>query len=201
MRSKSQWVNWPRKPKKTHHNYVCYNYLGEPSHLATQPCSAGYRHGPNVERQVIERLAEYAFDPALIDQAVTEAVAATEESAIRDRERTEHLARELAAVRRRLDRWFVAFEDGTLDHDEFRERVSALHRQREELAAELARLESVSDRQAEARTRASDLRRHLTDLAGTLPHITQDELWAVLHSLIEEIWVDPAGLVVDVKFV
>lgn len=201
MRSKSQWINWPKKPKKTHHNYVCYNYLGEPLHLATRSCSAGYRHGPDLERQVLDRLAAYAFDAAAIDTAVADAVAATRETVAHDRARAEHLTREIATVRRRLERWYDAFEDGGLPADEFRERVAELQSRREQLESELRAMESAGKEQAKAQAHAEQLRDRLANLATLLPDATREELWAILHNLVEEIRVDADGTISAVRFI
>lgn len=200
MRSKTQWVNWPRLPKKMHRNYVCYNYLGEPAHLVTRRCSAGYRHGPDVERQVIERLSRYAFEPDLIDQTVREVLAAGRDAAEHEAAREQQLRRELDGIEGRLGRWYAAFEDGSLPAAEFGQRVSALHRRREELEAELARLRGAGEARQEAEGRAEDLRRQLADLPDLLPTLTQDELWSVLHNLVSEIRVDAGGRVRDVQF-
>ena len=200
MRSKSQWVNWPRTPKKVHHNYVCYNYLGEPSHMATKPCSAGYRHGPAIERQVIDRLAEYAFDPAIVDRIAADAIAATNESAEQDRARSERLGKELATTQKRIDRWLEAFESGDLRPEEFRVRVSVLQKQREGIEAELGAIRLAGARQAKNLQRTEGLRQRLVDVGALLPLASPGELWAILHALIGEIHVNSAGEITEIKF-
>lgn len=193
MRSKRQWVNWPREPKKFHRNYVCYNYLGSPSHLVTGRCTAAYRHGPRLDRLVLERLAALSADPEVLDRVIEEELRRVQPERAALAGERERLNRALDETNRRLRQYLEAFELGRFPVDVLGERVEELQREKEEIerrAAELAEREERAERQ---RIQADAVRRRLSSFGDALPRLTRDELWQLVHSLVKEIWVDRNG--------
>lgn len=200
MRSKKQWVNWPKEPKRYHRNYVCYNYLGEPSHLVTRPCGAGYRHAEHLEADVLAELERLSMDDRLIDETAAELVAATSEAGA-------DLQLELAAIdgrradlRRRLDRWYAAFEGGDVDLPQLRERIASLQDEDAQLAARSEQARAAVLAAQERGAEAELLKGRLRQLRGLLTGGEPAEVWAVVHALVKEIWVAPDGRITDIRF-
>jgi site-specific DNA recombinase len=200
MRSKSQWVNWPKLPKKLHHTYVCYNYLGEPAHLVRVNCKAGYRHGPELEARVIQALCAYAFQPELMEQAIAEVLASADGEVQQAELQNGQLQKGLASVKRRLERYMAAFEDGTLDAVALRERVSELQAKREDLETQVTRITEAQRHREVTTMKAGQVRRDIQALPALLPEMTRDELWTILHSLVAQIRVDAKGQIAELKF-
>lgn len=197
MRSKKQWSNWPRKPKKEHRNYVCYNYLGQPQHMLTGECKAGYRHGPKVEQAVLEYIQNIAYDKDLIEQVAASRVDPGESEELRAALAVAENG--LREVQRRISRWQEAFEEG-LPLNEFRLRMQELSKKQNYWQEEILNLQ---DRQAEiaAGTLGADsLRQELQRVGPLIQDMEWDELWSFLHQLIDKVLVDSKNQVVKIEW-
>lgn len=200
MRSKRQWANWPRQPKRYHRNYVCYSYLGAPSHLVTGPCRAGYRHGPKLDQEVIHRLSALAADPDVLDRVIEEELRRAQperENLARERER---IVRALADVERRLRQYLDAFEAGSIAASVVGERMDELGKAKEELRQQLRAVTEREQRVERQRIQADTIRARLTSFGAAMDRLTEAERWQIIHTLIREIWVDAAGTIQRIEW-
>lgn len=143
MRAKNVWQNYPRTdPKKVISYYVCYSQDGSAPHMVRSPgCKCGYRHTDEVEGAVTRELYSYSFNRELIRQAVEEEMtkSADKNSVKRALDKAN---KEIARVRKRIERWYDAFEKGTLDTEELADRIIDLRESKLKLQNQISELES-----------------------------------------------------------
>jgi len=200
MRSKRAWSNYPDRPKKHLRHYVCYNHLGEPRHMVTAPCRAGYRNGPRVEATFMAALGEYVADEAMAEQAVAKAVGELGAAGGRLADDLAEVEARRAEIAKKLDRWYAAFEDETLDLGDLKGRVATLQEEDRQLRARADELRVALAAGDRLVARAEEVRGRLRDVAGLLPHATGDELWTIIHGLVRQATVDREGRIVDIQF-
>jgi hypothetical protein len=75
---------------------------------------------------VLEQVAEVFSNTSLVAEAMAEADAAERRGAMDTKRRMAAIRQELAAARRSLDRYFAAFEEGSLSPVDCRERIAHL---------------------------------------------------------------------------
>ncbi|MGH2725319.1 MAG: recombinase family protein [Actinomycetota bacterium] len=112
-------------------------------------CSTRYRYGTawcdaerlprdELEEAVLEQLAEVYSNTSLVAEAIAEADAAERQGAMDIQRRVGATRQELAAARRGLDRYFAAFEEGSLSPADCQDRIAHLKGRIDALEAEEA---------------------------------------------------------------
>ncbi len=168
---------------RTYSYYTCstrYRY-------GTKECSADRLPRELLEDQVFDQLAEVYRDSELIADALDQARLATEQDRGESERRLEALRQERAGSQRALDRYFAAFEEGSLSPAQCKERIGALHQRLDSLAAEEVSLSGrVHDDDAVLVT-AEDLAKWAQDLPGLLLAGSAQQRKALLRKLIKEL--------------
>ena len=95
---------------------------------------------------MLEQVAEVFSNTSLVAEAIAEADAAERQGATDTKRRVGAIRQELAAARRGLDRYFAAFEEGSLSPSDCQERIARLKARIDALEAEDASL-TQEDRQ------------------------------------------------------
>ncbi|MFZ5596450.1 MAG: recombinase family protein [Bacillota bacterium] len=127
MRIKNVWQNYPlAEPQKIIRYYVCYSQDGTARHMALdRRCKCGYKRAVEIETRAFLELSKFNFSQGLLLQAVEETLGGSAGKNIHARA-ADQAARELAALNKKLERWYGAFEKGLLDPAELFERVKEL---------------------------------------------------------------------------
>lgn len=168
-----------------YHYYTCstrYRY-------GTKECAADRLPKAALEEAVIEQMVDVYADGELIAEALAEANLADEKSKEKIVERIASMRQQQAGARRALDRYFAAFEEGSLSPSDCQERVGMLRARIEALEAEERQLaqEPVCD-PLEPITAAE-----VAQWAERLPHLltagSAQQRKALLRNLIKEIQV------------
>lgn len=118
--------------KGLYHYYVCskrYRY-------GTEFCDGDRLPKDALEEAVVDQMVELYSDTALIADALAEIANDDTSAADEIEERRSAITQELAGARRALDRYFAAFEEGSLSPADCRERVARLKDRIEALEAE-----------------------------------------------------------------
>jgi site-specific DNA recombinase len=143
-----------KKSPNAHFEYRYYNCRSA-TRAGTEKC-AGYRiPEAALDRAVLEHIADQLFT---VDRCrrllieLRERTASTREKSAEDRSR---LKRELTEVERRIHRWELAFEEGTLDPRDGGDRVPQLRQRRADLQRALAAAADIQPPPAHLHTRAS----------------------------------------------
>ena len=161
-------------------------------------CSTRYRYGTgfcqgdrlpkdDLEEAVIEQMQDVYRDTSLIDEAM--ATAATE-----DGELAEDPARPLAELRqdlagagRSLDRYFAAFEEGSLSPADCHERIAKLKARIDSLVAEEASLARRAAEQSSEALSPIDVTEWARDLGALLRAGSAQQRKAVFRLLVKEL--------------
>ena len=198
---------------RLYHYYTCstrYRY-------GTSRCDADRLPREALEEAVIEQMAEVYQDSSLVADALAEDKAAERHIVAEAARRIATLRQELAGARRALDRYFAAFEDGSLAASDCQHRIRTLNERLDALIAEEQRLEAeLRDRRSEAPT-ADEIAQWAAALPELLTVGSAQQRKALVRKLVKEIrvmgrdeivptyripplvrapqgWVGPAGL-------
>lgn len=143
-----------KKSPNAHFEYRYYNCRSA-TRAGKEKC-AGYRiPEAALDRAVLQHIADQVFTIERCRRLLTdlgERAASTREKSADDRSR---LKRELADVERRIQRWELAFEEGTLDARDGGDRIRQLRQRRTDLQRALAAAADIQPPPARLRTRAS----------------------------------------------
>jgi site-specific DNA recombinase len=168
---------------RTYSYYTCstrYRY-------GTKHCSADRLPRELLEDQVFDQLAEVYQDSELIADALNQARLATEQERGETERRLEALGQERAGSQRALDRYFAAFEEGSLTPAQCKERIGALQQRLDSLAAEEISLSRRGHDDDAGLTTAGDLAKWAQDLPGLLLAGSAQQRKALLRKLIKEL--------------
>lgn len=126
-------------------------------------------------------------DSELIADALNQAKPATEKSREETERRLAALRQEQAGSQRALDRYFAAFEEGSLSPAQCKERIGALHQRLDSLAAEEISLSGPGDDDDAGLVTAEDLAKWAQDLPDLLLAGSAQQRKALLRKLIKEL--------------
>ncbi|MEN6412180.1 MAG: recombinase family protein [Veillonellales bacterium] len=189
MRTKNVWQNHPQTdPKKITRYYICYSQDGStPYMIKNASCRCGYKKANNIDQLVINRLMKYATKPRLVKEVAAELLAKvnTASTALA----SVQTKKELEAIKKKLNRWYDAFEKGALDPEQLTERVKDLSEQRYHLEHRLLEYEAAETTvQAQARS-IEDFIETLKSFKKVWREATPEEQKAVVRSLIKRVTV------------
>lgn len=194
-----QWTNWPRRPKRYSHNYVCQNRRSTTNRANTKPCDAQYHNGEALERKVINALEQLVMDGKSVQEALKTEISDPEDDALSHRLTT--LNRTISEHQRALERYYRAFEDGALAIEDAAERIQNLQgairqaaRERDDLQEQVR---ECSVQTARAIQRAGQI---LQSFGPLLRAVSEEEIRLVLNNLVSEIRVGKSGEIVLIKW-
>jgi len=172
-----------RGRKGLYHYYVCstrYRY-------GTGFCSGDRLPKDGLEDAVIEQMRDVYRNTSLIEEAIAQ-------NALEDAQPTEDASRRLAGVRqelagatRSLDRYFGAFEEGSLSPADCQERITKLKAHIDALTAEEASLAEKAAEGPEEIPSACDIAEWATDLDTLLRAGSAQQRKALMRLLVKEL--------------
>jgi len=187
MRVKNTWQNHPcTNPKKVIRYYVCYSQDGSAKHMVTKAgCRCGYKRAEEIENKVIDALYHYSYDQELIQYVVDEANNMTDNKSLLAG--INQAQKDLAAIDKKLNRWYDAFEQGAVDPEDLMARVKYLRDRKAYLQRQLAALEK--ELQAD-NTRQNNTKARL-ELLANFPVIWEEadaiERRGIITNMIEKV--------------
>ncbi|KAF1085417.1 DNA-invertase hin [Sporotomaculum syntrophicum] len=200
MRNKTVWQNYPYKPKKIMHYYVCYSQDGSARHMVRDKnCRCGYKQMEDIDNKVIKRLFKLSFNEKLLEGIIKEELAketVDQKNAIRGLNQSQ---KELQQVNKSLDRWYEVFEKGALDPNELTERVKNLRAKREHLENSIREWEEEVKEEKQRTANVKEILETMINFRLIWDLATPDEKRDILINLIQEVRVNKASEV-EVKF-
>jgi len=168
--------------KGLYHYYVCstrYRY-------GTEHCPGDRLPKDALEEAVIDQMQDVYANGSLIERALADAAAEDRDPAEEAARRLAGVRQELVGARRSLDRYFAAFEEGSLSPADCQERIAKLKVRIDALIAEEA---ALSQRAAEGSQAASavDVTEWATDLGTLLRSGTPQQRKALFRLLVKEL--------------
>ncbi len=166
--------------------YTCFTR----ARYGTKHCANDRLPAEQLEQAVTRRLWKVLGDDDLIDQAITQAY---ERLTQRDDEQQSELAAihdKLAKTRAAMDRYFHAFEAGTMPEDTCAPRIASLGEQAKALEGRAADLAAAEDDEQPERANTAELDALRNTLQAALRDSTPARTKAVLQAMIDGIRVD-----------
>jgi site-specific DNA recombinase len=166
--------------------YTCFTR----TRYGTKHCSNDRLPAEQLEQAVTRRLWKVLDDHDLIDRAITQAY---ERLSKREDEHQSELAgvqHKLGETHAAMDRYFRAFEVGTMPEDTCAPRIAALSEQAKALERRASELAALEDPEQPERTTSADLDALRNALRAALEHSSPIRAKTILQALIQEIRVD-----------
>jgi hypothetical protein len=157
----------------------------------TKHCANDRLPAEKLEQAVTRRLWKVLENNDLLDLAINETYQRLSERAGNQTSERDAINRKLTETRAAMDRYFRAFENGTMPEDTCAPRLAALSEQAKALEARAAELATITEdtEQPERITRTDlDALRH--ELRAALEHSTPARTKTVLQAMIDGIRVD-----------
>jgi site-specific DNA recombinase len=126
-----------RGKRKTYRLYACKNQHHRPRGTSFERCQVGYRNQDDLEQWVVHQLFTAVLDEAELRHVQdTERVMSAETS-----DTLQSLKMEVRKIERRLERWYDAFEDETIDASMLKARTNKLEEQKHLIQNRIGQLE------------------------------------------------------------
>jgi site-specific DNA recombinase len=179
-------------------SYVGTSAHGRRRRYTYYTCSTRYRYGSTscdadrlpqdaLEEAILEQLVEVFSNTKLIAEALAEASREEAGDAEEAQRRTGAIRQEIAGAQRALDRYFAAFEEGSLSPADCQERVGRLRARIEALEAEERVLAQDASRDSSEPLGAEEIAEWAMDLRRLLESGSAQQRKALLRKLIHEI--------------
>jgi site-specific DNA recombinase len=172
-----------RGRKGLYHYYVCstrYRY-------GSEFCSGERLPKDALEEAVMDQMHDVYRDSSLIEEAITSSAIDERAPAEEAAGRLAGLRQELAGAKRSLDRYFAAFEEGSLSPADCQERIAKLKARTDALIAEEASLTQQASEGASAAPSAADVAEWAGDLGVLLRAGTAQQRKALFRLLVREL--------------
>ena len=153
----------------------------------TESCDAERLPGDELEEAVMEQIAQVFSNTSLVAEAIAEADAAEKRGAKETDRRLAAIRQEVAAARRGLDRYFAAFEEGTLSPADCRERLAHLRARVDALEAEEASLAQEGAEGSSDPLTAAEIKGWARVLRKLLEEGSPQQRKALLRKLVKEL--------------
>lgn len=186
LRMKNCWQNHPKIPKRVIRYYVCYSQEGHVEYLVKRAnCKCGYKHADKIDAQVVSYIKSLELNPALIRKVVREAQ--DDIGAESTERRAKAVQKELSTIKRRIERWYSAFEQEALAADELMERVKDLRDRKKILEQEL---EDTAKHKKESDNRYASIEKTtaaLKNFSKLYDKATVEEQTAIIRSIVKKV--------------
>jgi site-specific DNA recombinase len=167
--------------------YTCFTRM----RYGTKHCANDRLPAEKLEQAVTRRLWKVLEDHDLLDLAINETYERLTERAGNQTSERDAITRKLAETRAAMDRYFHAFENGTMPEDTCAPRLAALGEQAKALEARAAELATIDqDTEQPERITRADLDALRSELRAALEHSTPARTKTVLQAMIDGIRVD-----------
>jgi site-specific DNA recombinase len=166
--------------------YTCFTR----ARYGTKHCANDRLPAEQLEQAVTRRLWKVLDDHDLIDRAITDAYERVIQLDEEQQGEITAVQRKLTETRAAMDRYFRAFEAGTMPEDTCAPRIAALSEEAKALEARAAELAAHEDDEQPERTTPADLDALRSTLRAALNASTPTDAKTALHTLIDQIRVD-----------
>ena len=176
-----------RGRSRTYRYYTCYTR----QRYGRSECGSARLPAPEADHAVLTALAETFSNSELIEAATLKALAEGEGARGRIERELNDARKELSLREASLERYFNAFESGTLSAETCAPRIEELGRELRKLRSRVSSIEAelmASEAEAPPRDAFDDLGRRIAGIVGTG---TQTEQKALAQALVAEVRVGP----------
>ena len=153
----------------------------------TASCDAERLSGDELEEAVLEQVAEVFSNTRLVAEAIAQADAAERRGGEEASKRLGAIRQEVAATRRGLERYFSAFEQGSLSPADCGERIANLKARIDALEGEEASIANNASAGAQEPLTGDEIATWTLDLRELLENGSAQQQKALLRKLVKEL--------------
>ncbi len=166
--------------------YTCFTRM----RYGTKHCANDRLPAEQLEKAVTRRLWKVLEDGDLVNKAIEQTYARLTERTDEQTSEREAVQRKLTETRAAMDRYFRAFENGTMPEDTCAPRIAALGEQANALEGRAAELAALNNTERPERITPAGLDLLRQELRAALEHATPVRAKTVLQAMIDTIRVD-----------
>lgn len=185
MRMKKVWKN-PRNPKEKVSYYICYSHEGSCKEMIRDiNCRCGYKRAPEIDAAVIGHLHQYSQNIKLLKETTNKLLNSST---------TKHLTKamiqatkELDGSKRKLDKWYDAFEKDIISANELNRRIKDLGEHRVYLEGKIVECSQAIELNNKQTATADEVIKTLHTFSGIWDNATNEEQRQILLNLINKV--------------
>ncbi|HYD92618.1 MAG TPA: recombinase family protein [Flavobacterium sp.] len=181
--------------KTTHYFCSMQNGWQYPKGKPEEKCRLGFYKLEGIEKQVIEKLMRYSFDEKLIRETVLSAIQGEGSNVLQQENSLKQLQKQVADTQTKLNRWYDAFENGSLDVQSFTARITDLTNKKVEIEGKIKALELQMSKEKE---RTLDVESYI-ELIKNFPllweNATFEEQQLLINQLVKKVTIYKGGTV------
>ena len=187
MRLKRVWKN-PRNHKEKVAYYICYSQdQGSKSMTKDTNCRCGYKRAIELDKAVIEELHRYSYNQNILKDVADKLLQPFNKAYIN--RAINQAQKELDGIKRKLDKWYEAFEQETITANDLIDRIKGLRDRRTYLENQLSEYQAIIKKNRTEAASTQEIISMLTSFDTIWNHSTDEERRKVLLNLISSIYV------------
>jgi len=185
MRGKTTQQQYPKGCPPTRY-YVCYSQDGSARHMVKDPdCKCGYKRALEIEDMVINELKYVSKDKEFIDKIYKEMTAVVDTNVI-EKKITQY-RKEMIQLKKRIDKWYDAYERDSISADDMAERVKGLREKCELVEHQISDLQLELDNQSDRIISATEVMETLSNFQDVWEECTREEQKVIINALIKAV--------------
>jgi site-specific DNA recombinase len=188
MRMKKVFMN-PRKPTYPKVGYyLCYSQDGAAkSMIRNIDCRSGHKRAPELEAKIVEYLHQYKKNPKLLKETMDKLLStSTNKHIIKAQSQA---IKELDGIKRKLDKWYDAFENNIISADDLVSRIKDLREQRVYLEGKIVEYDAEMKSNIDKAVTANDIIETLKNFDTIWENATNEEQRQILLSFVDRVTV------------
>lgn len=187
MRMKKVWVN-PKNPVRKQAYYVCYSQDGcSKTMVKDRNCKSGYKRAEQLEEIIINELRTYSKDKKKLLEISKEILGKNKDNSIESA--LNKATKEMESIKKRLDKWYNAFENDIISADDLVVRIKDLRDRRNILETEIIKYEKELSKADNKKLTAENIITVLKSFDKIWSKATNDEKRIILLGLVDKIHV------------
>ncbi|HWR09234.1 recombinase family protein [Sporomusa sp.] len=185
MRLKKVYRN-PRNPKGKVAYYVCYSQDGsEQSMIKDRACKCGYKRTDMIDDYVVHYIMKYSQNTNLFKEVAEKSLNNDSNKFIA--KSLTQAQKEFDQIKKKIDRWYDAFENSDINSNDLFERVKELRERRLVLEGQISEYEAALTANDEKKLTIGHLCEILKNIRFTWSESSPTEQRALVHSMVNSV--------------
>jgi site-specific DNA recombinase len=185
MRSKTTQQQYPKGSLPTRY-YVCYSQDGSAKHMVKDPtCKCGYKRAIEIENFVVNELKSISKDKDLIIQIYKEMIDIVDMKFIE--KKINQFEKEITQLKKRIDKWYDAYERDSISATDMAERVNSLQVKRKLLENQISDLQVELTCQSDRVISVNEFLETIDNFEDVWEECTTEEQKIIINALIKAI--------------
>jgi site-specific DNA recombinase len=185
MRMKKVWKN-PRNPKEQVGYYVCYSQEGSSKEMIKNiNCKCGYKPALSIDNAVIKYLHGYSQNQKLLKETIDKLLNSSTNNYLS--KLMIQATKELDVIKKKIDKWYEAFEKNIISDDDLVKRINDLREKRYYLEQKIIECNKRIELNNNKRATTYDIIKILRNFNIIWDNSSNEEHRQILLSFIEKV--------------